>query len=283
MKAIQVVNYGGPEVAKVQTADVPSRNPKEVLVRVVASSINPVDIKHMTPNTIQKIDHFPKVLGWDVTGVVMEADQDSDFKAGDRVTAMHPQGSWQQILAIAENELVKLPDAINFAAGASIPLAAVTALQALEKLQLKQDETLLVTGATGSVGGYAVQIAKQKGFSVAGLVRSTAQKEIVQQWSVDEVYTNEEKIPVFDAVFDTAGFLERTDFIKQGGKLITVSDDAISRKLEKHSLFAEHNYVSINQSDLQQAVDFTLAGKLQTRVTAIYSMNEIQTALKHAS
>lgn len=283
MKAIQVVNYGGPEVAKVQTADVPSRNPKEVLVRVVASSINPVDIKHMTPNTIQKIDQLPKVLGWDVTGVVMEAGQDSDFKAGDRVTAMHPQGSWQQILAIAENELVKLPDAINFAAGASIPLAAVTALQALEKLQLKQDETLLVTGATGSVGGYAVQIAKQKGLFVAGLVRNTAQKEIVQQWSVDKVYTNEEKIPVFDAVFDTAGFLERTDFIKQGGKLITVSDDTISRKLEKHSLFAEHNYVSINQKDLQQAIDFTLEGKLQTRVAAIYSMNEIQTALKHAS
>lgn len=65
--------------------------------------------------------------------------------------------------------------------------------------------------------------------------------------------------------------------------MITVSDDTISRKVEKHSLFAEHNYVSINQKDLQQAIDFTLEGKLQTRVAAIYSMNEIQTALKHAS
>jgi len=283
MKAIQVVDYGGPEVAKVRTAEAPSRNTGEVVVRVVASSINPVDIKHMTPNTIQKISQFPVVLGWDVTGVVMEADPNSDFKTGDRVIAMHPQGSWQQILTIAEDELVKLPDAIDFVSGASIPLASVTALQALEKLQLKQGETLLVTGATGSVGGYAVQIAKQKGIPVAGLVRNDTQKEVVKQWSVDNVYTSEEKIPAFDAVFDTAGFLNQTEFIHQDGKLITVSDDDVSHEVKQHTSFVEHNHVSISQSVLQHTVQLTLDKKLQTRITAVYSINETQAALKHAS
>lgn len=283
MQAVQVVDYGDPEVAKVQSKEPPIRGKGEVLVRIVASSINPVDIKHMMPGTIQKISQFPKVLGWDVTGVVMEADQNSDFTVGDRIIAMHPQGSWQQILAIAENELVKLPNTIDFVAGASIPLASVTALQALEKLQLKQDETLLVTGATGSVGGYALQIAKQKGIPAAGLVRTDSQKEIVNHWSVDDTYTIDEKIPAFDAVFDTAGILDRTDILKQGGRLITVSDDDASSEVEKHTSFAEHNYVTINQNDLQHAIDLTLAGKVQTRIAAIYSINEIQAALEHAN
>ncbi|MCF1632052.1 NADP-dependent oxidoreductase [Tetragenococcus koreensis] len=283
MKAIQVIDYGGPEVAKIQTIASPSRSANEVLVRVVASSINPVDIKHMTPNTIQKISQFPAVLGWDVTGVVIEADQDSEFKPGDRVIAMHPQGSWQQIVAIAESDLVKLPDAIDFVSGASIPLAAVTALQAIRKLQLEPSETLLVTGATGSVGGYAIQIAKQEGIPVAGLVRNNSQKEIVKQWSVDGVYTSTEKLPAFDAVFDTAGILDQTDIIVPGGKLITISDDAISSEVEEHASFAEHNYVRTSQEDLQYIIDLILEGQLQTRIAENYTLNDVQPALKHAN
>ncbi len=83
MKAIEIINYGEPDVARVRTVERPNRRPGEVLIQVVASSINPVDIKHMTPGTIQKINSFPMVLGWDISGIVIGVDKQSSFSLGD--------------------------------------------------------------------------------------------------------------------------------------------------------------------------------------------------------
>lgn len=95
MKGIEIVNYGGPKVAKVRTFNSPVRRAGEVMIQVVASSINPVDIKYMTPETIQKVPSFPTILDWDIAGIIIEADMNSNFSAGERVVAFHPQGSWQ--------------------------------------------------------------------------------------------------------------------------------------------------------------------------------------------
>ncbi|GMA08375.1 oxidoreductase [Tetragenococcus halophilus subsp. flandriensis] len=283
MKAIQVTNYGGPEVASVQSVDTPTKNKGEVLVRVVASSVNPVDIKHMTPGTVQEIEQFPMILGWDIAGVVMATDEDSTFQAGDRVLALHPQGSWQQVVSVQENQLLKLPDDIDFIHGASIPLGAVTALQALRKLKIKQGETLLVTGAMGSVGGYAIELAKQAKISVAGLVRNQEQKTTCEDLFDVTMYVSDESLPAFDTVFDTAGILDRTEILQPKGRLITVSDDKVSQDVEEHALWTEHNFVRTSQEDLQTIIALFSKGKLHSRIEAVYSLNEIQEALKHAS
>ena len=283
MKAIQVTNYGGPEVARVQSVDTPIKNKGDVLVSVVASSVNPVDIKHMTPGTVQEIDQFPMVLGWDIAGIVIEADKDSAFQIGDRVLALHPQGSWQQVVPVKEDQLLKLPEDIDFIHGASIPLGAVTALQALRKLKIKQGETLLVTGALGSVGGYAIELAKQAKISVAGLVRNKEQKKICEDLFDVTMYVSDESVPAFNTVFDTAGILDRTEILQSQGRLITVSDDKVSHNVEEQALWAEHNFVRTSQEDLQTIVALFSKGKLHSRIEAVYSMNEIQEALKHAS
>ena len=226
MKGIEIVNYGGPEVAKVRTFSSPVRRAGEVMIQVVASSINPVDIKYMTPETIQKIPSFPAILGWDIAGIIIEADKNSNFSAGERVVAFHPQGSWQQLVAASENQVVKLPDNIDFISGGSIPLAASTALQALRRLRLEPGERLLVTGAAGSVGYYALQFALKMRVKASGLVRNKNQKMSINLLDT-EIYTNDDPIPEFDAVFDTAGVLNRIDVIHKGGRLVTVSDEQI--------------------------------------------------------
>ncbi|GAA3017569.1 NADP-dependent oxidoreductase [Tetragenococcus solitarius] len=281
MKAVQVLNYGGPEVAKVKTIEKPLRKKGEVLVNVVASSINPVDIGFMTPNTMPKINQFPAVLGWDMTGIVVETDPNQVFEIGDRVAAMYPQGSWQQVISIPEKQLVKLPDDIDFVSGASIPLASVTALQALQKLQLNAEQSLLVTGAAGSVGRFAIQFAKEKGIFVSGLVRNDKQKKSLYSLSKN-VYVVDEKIPSFDAVLDTAGILDRTDFLKINGKVVTVNTADISPEVEHHSSFAERHQVRTNAKDLAHILSLVSAGKIETNVFKSYSMYEIKKALNQA-
>lgn len=281
MKAIQILNYGGPEAAKLQTVEPPERKKGEVLVRTVASSINPVDIGFMTPNTVQKINQFPAILGWDVTGIVSETDANSQFKMGERVIAMHPQGSWQQLIAIPEEQLVKLPDTIDFVNGASIPLASVTALQALKRLELNTGDSLLVTGATGAVGRFAIQLAREQGIAVSGLVRNKEQKKKSLSL-LENIYAIDEKIPPFDAVFDTAGILNRTDFLQPNGKIVTINMADISPEVERHSSFAERHQVRTNTKDLEHIVSVISAGKIDTKVFKSYAMNEIKEALTQA-
>lgn len=281
MKAIEIINYGGPDVARVKTLERPNRQPGEVLIQVVASSINPVDIKHMTPETIQKINSFPMILGWDISGIVIAVDKQSSFSLGDRVVGLHPQGSWQQVISIPENQLIKLPDSIDFISGASVPLASSTALQALRRLQLSSNENLLVIGAAGSVGYYALQIAKEMGITVAGLVRNEDQKSSIES-ATTKIYTINESIPEFDAVFDTAGVLDRIDFIRKGGKLVTVSDDTIAPQVIAHTSFADHNYVKVNSADLSHIIRLISEGKIKTRIAKSYPFNDVQTALTQA-
>ena len=281
MKAIEIINYGEPDVARVRTVERPNRRSGEVLIQVVASSINPVDIKHMTPGTIQKINSFPMVLGWDISGIVIEADKQSSFSLGERVVALHPNGSWQQVISIPENQLIKLPDSIDFISGASVPLASSTALQALRRLQLSPNENLLVIGAAGSVGYYALQIAKEMGITVAGLVRNEDQKSSIES-ATTKIYTINESIPEFDAVFDTAGVLDRIDFIRKGGKLVTVSDDTIAPQVIAHTSFADHNYVKVNSADLSHIIRLISEGKIKTRIAKSYPFNDVQTALTQA-
>lgn len=281
MKGIEIVNYGGPEVAKVRTFSSPVRRAGEVMIQVVASSINPVDIKYMTPETIQKIPSFPAILGWDIAGIIIEADKNSNFSAGERVVAFHPQGSWQQLVAASENQVVKLPDNIDFISGGSIPLAASTALQALRRLRLEPGERLLVTGAAGSVGYYALQFALKMGVKASGLVRNKNQKMSINLLDT-EIYTNDDPIPEVDAVFDTAGVLNRIDVIHKGGRLVTISDEQIDPQVLKHTSFAEHNYVRVNKEDLEEIVHLVSEAKIETRVAKIYSFNNVQEALAQA-
>lgn len=285
MIAAKLTHYGGAEQIKLVNTPTPTREQGSALVQVVASTINPVDIKTMTPHTIQKIQHFPATLGWDIAGVIIEADQGSSFKIGDRVIGMNPpnnngEGSWQQIAVIPGKQLVLLPETIDLSLAVTLPLAGLTTLQALRRLALDKEKTLLVTGAAGSVGRLAVQLAKLKGLEVSGLVRQPSQKEIVSTLGANHVYSDGDWLPEFDTIFDTAGIVHQPEILKEGGQFVTVSDEQISFEVQNKATFAVHNYVKSNKEELKELVHLVSQGALQLKVAESYSFHAIRKAIQ---
>ncbi|GHE58445.1 alcohol dehydrogenase catalytic domain-containing protein [Streptomyces capitiformicae] len=164
MLAVQIDVHGGPEVLSVREIAEPVPGPGEVLVRTVASSLNPVDWKTRAWDVGPE---FPMTLGWDLAGIVV-ASSSAEFAVGDRVIAMSAQmatgrGTWAQLVALPEHLVTHAPTTLSLAEAATLPLAGTTAVQALAKLELSSRSRLLVTGAAGAVGALAVQLARRAG------------------------------------------------------------------------------------------------------------------------
>ena len=181
MKAIRVKDYGDASALVLEDAPRPSPGPGEVLVRVHAASVNPVDrmllagfMKAMMPLA------FPWTPGFDVSGVVEDLGVGVQMLAvGDDVfgNAELPGGTYAEYVTLPAANLVRKPRAIDHVHAAAIPLAALTAWQGLfGGLELEKGQTLLVTGAAGGVGGFAIQLAKWKGARVVAAARAAHEK-----------------------------------------------------------------------------------------------------------
>jgi NADPH:quinone reductase-like Zn-dependent oxidoreductase len=161
VRAVQIDRHGGPEVLTVREVPEPVAGSGEVLVRAVASSLNPVDWK---TRAWEVGPALPATLGWDLAGIVVA----SDFPAltiGERVIAMSAQvatgrGTWYDLVALPAHLVASAPSTVSLAEAAALPLAGLTAVQALAKLRPASGERLLVTGAAGSVGGRLAGMAR---------------------------------------------------------------------------------------------------------------------------
>jgi NADPH:quinone reductase-like Zn-dependent oxidoreductase len=168
MRAIRIHHFGGPEVLTVEEVAMPELKPGEVLVRVHAASLNPVDYKtregHFPP--VSK-DKLPITLGRDIAGVVEAiGDGVSGFEDGQAVYAMLPpdRGAYAEFVAVPAADLAPMPRTLNFVSAASVPLAALTAWQGLfDHGGLHEGERVLIHGGAGGVGHFAIQFAKAKG------------------------------------------------------------------------------------------------------------------------
>lgn len=261
----------------------PSPGPDEALVAVVASTINPVDVKTRAPGTPQQVGSLPAVLGWDVAGIVITAPADSGWSPGDRVVAMHPptpdgSGSWQQYAAILTARLAPAPGSVDLATAATLPLAALTADQALKRLDLRADERLLVTGAAGSVGGMAVQLAAAAGAEVVGLVSRSEYESAVLDLGAASAHSIPIAADEFDAIFDTAGVFDYPTLLREGGRLVTVSDDTIPQAIEQRATSAEHHYVQHDPRRLRELSTLVDAGRITLRVAELYPLALIEQA-----
>src|SRR3954452_9852421 len=171
MQVVEVTELGGPEVLQVAERPDPEPGPGQVVVRIRAANVNPTDLgarvgagRHAPPDP-------PFVLGWDLAGEVTAAGEGvSDFGTGDRVVGMVQWyeargqfGTYAEAAAFDAEWLVPLPDALDYETACTIPLTAVTALQGLKLLAAPDGCELLVTGASGAVGSFAVQLAKRAG------------------------------------------------------------------------------------------------------------------------
>ena len=214
MKAVQIAKYGGPEVLAI--VEVPSPKPKEdeVVIGVVATSVNPVDwlVRDGKAKSFVKIT-FPVILGCDLAGTIVEVGANvTRFAVGDEVFAMMPHdwGAHAERVALAESLVVAKPAKLSMVEAAAIPTVAMTALLGLRgRGQVRPGERVLVNGASGGVGLAAVQIAKALGASVTA-VCSSAAFELVKRLGADAVidykstdFTKQSE--TYDLVFDCIG------------------------------------------------------------------------------
>jgi NADPH:quinone reductase-like Zn-dependent oxidoreductase len=175
--AILVERFGGPEVLQVASVEEPTPGPGEVLVRVAAAGVNPVDWKVRAGATGERFGRPPYVPGWDVAGVV-EATGDgvSAFAAGDEVFGMprfpEPAGCYAEYVSAPAGQLAAAPAGMDRAAAAGLPLAGLTALQVLDLAGVTKGQRVLVHAAAGGVGHLTVQLARARGAQVIGTARA---------------------------------------------------------------------------------------------------------------
>jgi len=215
MKAVGFDAYGPPEVLKTFVLTVPEPASDQVLVRVRATSVNPLDceVRSKTSFFVRPKTGFPRVLGFDVSGVIEQVGSAVRlYKEGDEVFGLvdyRRDGADAEYARVREAFLHKKPASLSHEEAAAVPLAGLTALQALRlKGRMKKDDRVLIVGATGGVGHLGVQIAKAYGAHVSALTRR-AHEDFVRGLGADAVFAHETGgVPDgerFDLVFDTVG------------------------------------------------------------------------------
>jgi NADPH:quinone reductase-like Zn-dependent oxidoreductase len=253
MKAIRIHNYGGPEVLQYEDAPSSKPAPGEVLIRVHAAGVNPADWKVREGHFRQLVQHkFPLILGWDLSGVIEEVGPGvSKFKKGDEVFSK-PDGSrdgaYAEYVVVRESEVALKPKSLHHVYAAAVPLAGITAWQALFDVgQLKRGQRVLIHGGSGGVGHFAVQFAKWKGAHVIATA-STKNQQLLQEIGVDQPidYTTQRFEQItrnVDVVLDTIGgdTQERSrKVLKKRGLLASFVQSPDAEK-PRSSAFAVHS------------------------------------------
>ena len=244
MKAIVVHQYGGPEVLKYEDAPRPQPGPDDVLIRVMAAGVNPVDAYIRAGRF--GAGKLPYIPGFDVAGIVEATGANAKkFKRGDAVYAyLDTTGTYAEFCTAKESETSLKPKNISFEQAAGVPLAATTAWRALiGTAKLKSGQTVLIHGGSGGVGHFAVQIAKAKGAKVIATA-STENQDLLKQIGADQTidYTKtkfEDVVKDVDVVLDAtrSDALQRSyGVVKKGGFVVTITGRPDPAELDKHGI-----------------------------------------------
>lgn len=287
MKAITISAYGDVDQLHEEELDIPRIANDEVLVKIKATSINPIDWKARMGFLKQMYDwQFPVVLGWDLSGVITQVGKDvKHFKVGDEVFARPDiyedgtKGTYAEYAAVKEDKLALKPSNVSFEAAAAIPLAGLTAWQVIvDRLKVKKGDKVLIQAGAGGVGIFAIQIAKHLGAYVA-TTASAKNTEFLTNLGADEVIDYHEHqigevLKQYDAVFDTVDDLEAgLAILKPTGKLVTIVGRPTQAQQDAQPS-ATSWWLQPNGKQLAELGDLVAKGEVKVIIDSTFPLTE---------
>jgi NADPH:quinone reductase-like Zn-dependent oxidoreductase len=291
MKAVRIRDYGGVDVLTYESAPKPTPGDGDLLVRVHAAGVNPVDDKVRDGMFAAFLKSpMPLILGWDVAGVVESTGKNvTRFKTGDAIFAymdVKLPGAYAEYAIVRESEACAKPASLTFVEAAAVPLAATTAWQALvDTAKLEKGQTVLIHGAAGGVGTFAVQIAKARGARVIGTASANS-VHFLRDLGVDEAIDYsatrfEDVVKDVDVVLDPIGGDTQTrsfGVLKKGGILVSIvqaPDQAVAKeKGVRATIFLAHP----DSEELAEIAKLIEAGKVKPIVSRVYPLEDARKA-----
>jgi NADPH:quinone reductase-like Zn-dependent oxidoreductase len=291
MKAVRIHAYGHAEVMVYEDAPIPEIASDEVLVRVVAASVNPVDWKIREGHLRQMIPYpLPLTLGWDVSGVIESVGAEvKRFKVGDAVYSrpdIKRNGTYAEYVAIREGEIAYKPKTISHVEAASLPLAGIAAWESLfTAAQLTAGQTVLIHAGAGGVGSLAIQLAKASGARVIATT-SGKNRDLVESLGADQVidYRTQrfgEVAGKVDVVFDTLGGEVQElswSVLKPGGTLVSIVSPPSAETATSLGVRNAFVFIEPNPRVLDEMATLVDAGKVRPVIGAEFALRDIAKA-----
>lgn len=292
MRAIAIERFGAADELRAMDLPEPKVGPDWVAIRVRAAGVNPVDFKIREGYLDAAFNHrFPLVPGWDVAGVVEQAGPAvADLAVGDEVYGYGRkteigEGSYAELLALPAAMVARKPGALSFVEAAGLPLAGLTAWQALvEAAGVQHGERVLVQAAAGGVGHLAVQIAVARGAEVLG-VASPSNHEFVRSLGAAEVidYTAgpvadrvDLQVDVLFDLFGGDGLVDARRAVRPGGRVVSIADTAPAG--DRDDVTGRYVFVRPSAAGLDALAELIDAGALRVEVAATHPLEEAAAA-----
>jgi NADPH:quinone reductase-like Zn-dependent oxidoreductase len=284
MHAIRIHKFGGPEVLKEDSLPVPEPGAGEILVRVDAASVNPVDGK-IREGKFLNVAALPLTLGRDLSGVVEACGGGvQGVTRGEAIFALlgHDRGAYAQEVVVKSGEWARMPDNLSAVEAAAVPLAALTAWQGMiDHGGLTSGQRVLVHGGAGGVGHFAIQIAKAKGAWVATTCAGE-DVDFVKNLGADAAFdykteTFEDNLSDIDLVYDLIGgeTQERSfQVLKEGGALVSTLKQPDKAKALSKNLTVAHYVTGPDAGELSKIAALIEQGKIRPVVHAVYPLAE---------
>ena len=284
MKAVEMYGYGGVDQLRYEEVPTPIPGPNEVLVKLVATSVNPIDWKIRRGDRKDTIAlQFPLILGRDIAGEISAATTGaSDFKLGQRVMALGTR-SYAEFVAVPITLLAPVPEGLDIEQAGALPLVVSTGAELMERIGPQQGDTVLVTGALGGVGRTAVYVALERGARVIVGVRAR-QKQQAQALNAAQIVALDsdrdiDALPELDAIADTLGDEVITKLLpklKRGGVLGSVL--GTPKAAQGKDFRIEAFSVQPNATRLARMAEAVRSGKLAIPIARKFRLSEAAAA-----
>ncbi len=297
MKAVQIRKYGGSDVIEInKNLPIPIVTPIVVLVEIYTAGVNPVDWK-IREGYLQKMAplQFPATLGGDFSGVIKEVGAKvTNLKKGDEVYGQAGllsggSGAFAELAIANPNNIAKKPKTVKHLEAAALPLAGVSALQALvEHMNLSSGQKILIHGGAGGIGTFAIQLAKHLGAHVATTVRAD-EVDHVKKIHADEIIDYEKQkfedvLHDFDAVYDTVGgeiYTRSFKVLKPNGVIVSMLEQPHEELMKKHNVKAVGQFTGVNAARLAKLAEIVDKRAIKVFIDKIYPLEQAGEALDY--